>query len=524
MAQYTETPNQPIGAEVNVNLWNQIAGYDGNLQYLYEVALGLIENYYTYGYRTASSFITSFSQSYSLSTQERTDITSNNTQQFYNELAPANIKVRKNGVYLLYMKVLANNNAINTPRMAMKLWYSINGQEEYSTLTNHSVLNPTVGLLGRTTNPVYFTYLTTLNNEDLIIPKLQQYTTGLQARINTQSGDVSSSDTYINKSPYISTVYLGDVATETYPTNVFFYSPRTGINFGTSSNPFSLANDQWFNTTSVKPLQNYDITNPNSNTPNRWKVYDTNSSANVAPIFDNISYDFPKSVFRSLNSYAYTNQYFIIGFKNTNYNSDNIIGYEQNLFSTHQTDSENLIIGTPFTISISSEIVLGETKTYLWVRIINQISKIELINYDSQEELYIGIIYHKNFGGGNLSRFSIYINSSQSVLTKVSYSMYPGYNSYISTATVFSVGGEYFYTSSETNQKSFNSSIYFIGNWQISNYLNPNIRNEEISSLWNLLANTYNINYQFYDKIITNESGNFVTTDSFVFGDTAYFA
>lgn len=521
MAQYTEIPNESYGAEININLWNQLAGQDGNLQYLYEVALGLIENYYAIGYRTYSSFTTSFTQIYSISTQEKIELSSNNEKQFYNDISPANIKIQKSGVYLLYLHFFANNNAINTPTMTIKGFYSINNEEEFSTLTNHSVNNATVALLSRTSNPVHFIMLTTLENNDVVIPKLQQYTSGLSAKINTQSGNNLSDDNYFAKSPYITTVYLGDVSTSSYPDLIFLYSAKVGILFSENNNPYSLYDDEWYTTTPNNPLKNYDIVYPNTNTPNRWKLQDKYSNPNISPIFDDFYNVYPKSILRSLESYNYNFGYIMIGFESLNKNLNDLLGYEQNLFSLHQTDAENNIIGTPFTISISSELISGITKVYLWVRIATIIRKIELQNFDLQNQLFIGLVYNRQTSASTFRRCLLYINSSQIVFDQIVPIDYAGY---LSSASIFSIGGEYFYSASLSNQRSFNSSIFFVGNWNLSNYRNSTIRNSEISSLWNLISNTYNIDFDFYDKIITTISGDFIVPGTFQFGEEKYFA
>lgn len=573
MASWTNLTTTYIPTEViDVATWNQLAGYDGNTQYLYETLnRHSLNQYYVYGYTadTSTSFLLNQYQYYDLDYTNHVDFVPDEVDpQFFDEENNAYIKIRKTGLYLIagHLNYMTENENISQNYMVYQMHRNNVPTDAYAT-SIQSLPVPFANTQNSPTsmqffdfqlynqNDVIYSNITNYNIESVNLPTFIGNNTSFIATtsyINTPPTSFVTKETptfsnnIVAQSPYFTTVYLTtpSINIEAAPV-IFSYTAGYRTEFNSNPSYAAVVKDAWVSYNSQSAgyedctlVNSYDTTdNYAKYTPNRWRQspQTANDFSYVYPLVD-VTVPHSQAVFSALQyadqpiGYRYPDYGYIM-FSMKSFDIFNAINIhvEQNIFSVHITGIietapnvfQRYIIGTPFTFSISK----NGASISMWIRLYEKIKQISFSNLTITDECIFGLKIGQMVNGifeysPSLIFNNIEVATINSFTTTTTYDMA---NTERSSGTgAHSIGGVDFYAASgSAAAKRIYSAFYNITNYKFADtsYESGTVTEKQKDFVWSHYLEKYEFSPPNYTYTVSETSSG-IYFGTFAFGST----
>lgn len=529
--------------QVSLSMWNELSGFEGNLQYLYEVLNKYgFQDYYAYGFYNADN-LTSFTMTswltYDLETSERIDERPTEIEaQFFDTANFGNIQIRKTGLYLLNAHALPINAVNNDNKAGFSLKFARNNVDISETLTTESNSQSTLNRRLDTPNPLNYFAIQSLSEDDVINPNILTYGSG-DAELYQYTGSWLNNKRPFAKSPYVSSLFL---TSEEYfkGTEVIYF-------FQASKKYFPAINNEYFaKITLLIKSPGPGVLNANEapwasiNKPTEiiayganyfdpnffWSIgydspaisysipaeYDSNGNPNQNPLW--------KIINATTNTIPIEYRYFLFAFKALDYYNEPY--YETNIISfciydqKWGSDNEGLK-SVVCTLSVSWD---ASANAIFWLRTYWSVKKVVVAGLNPTDKILVGLSFAQLYNSNIIYQPSIIINNQVVAFDIVDesnliYEPDDGYDlsEFFSTPTrVYTnditqvnaniIQGENFATCSSSfvssawsyAPKRASAAAYAKGNWKISDeFLNATTATTEKLYIWQQMIDTYNI-------------------------------
>ena len=551
MASWTNlTTTYTTNTLITVDIWNKLTSYYGNTQWLKDILdYYAINEYYTTGFRTSTSFVMPIAPSIStfdtpayIDTDEKTDVYPDEVvDQFFDVDNDSYIKIRKNGKYILtthYNPVTFYNTGLGI-NQSQTFDFLIDDKSISKTNFAGSNIDSDVSRSENTTTPVHNFFMGRLDEGEVVIPQILYSDYYANKSIATFSG---SNTSFANdrsgifaKGPYVASVYLNTPTLDISPPETIYTLIGGRKQYTDSIFPEREYWDAYAKTlvnTNLQFTNEYNTAEPPSRTKyfaNSWiSSFDTTYNLKYTYPKNFTGYLVPKAVWTdqfSLSPYSGTfkARYMIFAIKALDIYNSMAANTEQNIFSI---EMEKRIaspgpeyIGTPFQLTA----FYSGTKITFNIRKYTQVTQVQFDNMTKQDRLFFALQVTQNVNGVDLFWPRLYINNTEVASVSATSANLTSYELNYDDDTVYNhatFGGvDYYAVQGDVTKNSMYTAFYFIGNYELSDPIKANgvTYDKEKQYIWKYLPPKYSFVNPNYSWIVLNTTAGMIV-DTWTFG------